>query len=645
MIRLLLLVIAVDTIRNIVENIYFGLLWGSSYGIFPEIFAQVLSQPNLLIIPKALNVLAAFCVLVLLVFRHLPDALLDKDRAESKLEETEQRFRMLVDSVKEYAIYMLDVDGNITSWNAGAERIKGYKAEEAIGMNESVFYTAADRASGAPALAIAKARSEGYHETRAERVRKDGSTFWATVAVNAIYGSKGEIIGFAKVTKDITESHTAAKLLEHQAHHDQLTGLLNRSSLYGDMHWKLNAGHEIGLAVFDLDGFKEINDTQGHIAGDRLLQEVAKRIIAQAGPTARVYRLGGDEFVVLDLGRDALALASTVERILRELEKEFVVAGVRQTIGASAGIAFASDEVDPEIILANADLALYDAKAAGGRRYTAFTPAMRARAQARRSLDMQLHRAFENQEFVLHFQPQVRLEDSAIVGAEALLRWNHPEHGLISPAAFIDALANSSVALDCGRWILNEACRTLADWRARGFIDIRMGVNLFPAQFRDDHLEQDIKEALSAHALPGEFLEIEITENIALQQDEAIVAAFRRLSSLGIKLAFDDFGTGYASLSCLTRYPLSRIKIDRSFIAPISGDGEAAEAAIVRPMITMAHYLGLEVIAEGIETVEQLAFLRALGCEEGQGYFYSKPVPEKMFEQLLSQEHLQAGAA
>tara|TARA_R110000868_G_C10951626_1_gene767869 strand:- start:322 stop:2364 length:2043 start_codon:yes stop_codon:yes gene_type:complete len=644
-IRLLLIVIAVDAMRNIVENIYFGLLWGGNYGIFSEIFAQVLSQPSLLIIPKVLNVLAACCVLVLLVFRHLPDALLDKDRAESKLEETEQRFRMLVDSVREYAIYMLDVDGNITSWNAGAERIKGYKAEEAIGMNESAFYTVADRQSGAPALAIARARSEGHYETRAERVRKDGSTFWATIAVNAIYNTNDEIIGFAKVTKDITESHTAAKLLEYQAHHDQLTGLLNRSSLYGDMHSKLNADHEIGLAIFDLDGFKEINDTEGHIAGDRLLQQVAKRIVAQAGPSARVYRLGGDEFVVLDLGRDALALASTVERILRELEKEFVVAGVRQTIGASAGIAFASDEFDPEIILANADLALYDAKAAGGRRYTAFTPAMRAQAQARRSLDMQLHRAFENQEFVLYFQPQVRLADSAIVGAEALLRWNHPEHGLIKPAAFIDALANSSVALECGRWILNEACRTLADWRARGLHDIRMGVNLFPAQFRDEQLERDITEALLAHSLPCELLEIEITENIALLHDEAIVAALHRLSSLGIKLAFDDFGTGYASLSCLTRYPLSRIKIDRSFIAPISGAGEAAEAAIVRPMTTMAHYLGLEVIAEGIETVEQVEFLRSLGCEEGQGYFYSEPVPGRIFEQLLSQEHLRAGAA
>lgn len=172
-----------------------------------------------------------------------------------------------------------------------------------------------------------------------------------------------------------------------------------------------------------------------------------------------------------------------------------------------------------------------------------------------------------------------------------------------------------------------------------------MGVNLFPAQFRDEQLERDITEALLAHSLPCELLEIEITENIALLHDEAIVAALHRLSSLGIKLAFDDFGTGYASLSCLTRYPLSRIKIDRSFIAPISGDGEAAEAAIVRPMTTMAHYLGLEVIAEGIETVEQVEFLRSLGCEEGQGYFYSEPVPGRIFEQLLSQEHLRAGAA
>ena len=644
-VRLLLIVIAIDATRNIIENIYFGLLWGGNYGLFVEAFSEVLSQPNLLILPKVLNVVAACGVLMLLVFRHLPDVLLEKDRAESKLEETEQRFRMLVDGVKEYAVYLVDADGNITSWNAGAERISGYKAEEAIGMNVSAFYTATDRERGAAELALSRARTEEHYETRAERVRKDGSVFWANITVNAIHDTNGKVIGFANVTKDITQSHAAEKLLEHQAHHDQLTGLLNRSSLYDDMRSKLNAGDAIGLAIFDLDGFKEINDTEGHMAGDRILQQVAKRIVAQAGPAARVYRLGGDEFVLLDPRQDALALASTVERILQELEREFFIGGIRQTLGASAGIALASEEVDPEIILANADFALYDAKAAGGRRYSAFTPAMRAQAQARRSLDVQLHRAFENQEFVLYFQPQVRLRDSAIVGAEALLRWNHPEHGLIKPVAFIDALADSSVVLECGRWILNEACRTLAEWRAKGLHDIRMGVNLFPAQFRDGQLEQDITYVLAAHGLPGELLEIEITENIALQQDEAIVAAFRRLSSLGVKLAFDDFGTGYASLSCLTRYPLSRIKIDRSFIGPLTGDGETAEAAIVRPMITMAHYLGLEVIAEGIETNKQVEFLRSMGCEEGQGYIYAEPLPECSFEQLLAREPLRIVAA
>lgn len=636
--RILLIFIFIDSVRNILENVYFGLLWGGRYGLLRSDVADRLSSPELLILPKILNIVAAAGILALLALRYFPQLIQDRKRVESDLLDAEWRFRMLVDGVKEYAIYMLDKDGFVTSWNPGAERIKGYSAEEAIGLHVSSFYTAADRQKGRPARALSRASRDGQYEVRGERVRKDGSVFWANIVVSAIYDDDGKVVGFAKVTKDITEAQAAQRILEHQAEHDALTGLRNRARLYADLGAALKREEEVGVAIFDLDGFKAINDTQGHVVGDQLLKKVAKRIAAKVGNSASLYRLGGDEFVILtNCSGQTGELARCVERVLQGFDNPFCVENSGYLIGASAGMASTSGPIDAELLVANADLALYDAKSEGGHRATAFEPAMRARAHARRDLDVALRRAVENGEFLLHFQPQVRLSDGVLVGAEALIRWDHPEQGLVGPDDFIAALAHSDVALDCGNWVVGEACRTLADWREQGLRPVRMAINLFPAQFRDVELENIIRSALASHDVPGNLLEIEITENIALHQDERVIASLQRLRTLGVQLAFDDFGTGYASLSCLTRYPLSRIKLDRSFIVPLSGDDGSPEAAIVRPIVTMAHYLGLGVIAEGVETPDQVRFLTSLGCEEGQGYYFSRPVSAEVFESLLRQ--------
>jgi diguanylate cyclase (GGDEF)-like protein len=441
--------------------------------------------------------------------------------------------------------------------------------------------------------------------------------------------------------RDMTERKSAEELLRRLAHFDQLTGLPNRLSLHKDIDTILkeragNPALPITVATLDLDAFKDVNDTLGHSVGDKLLQEVARRLTSGPDET-RVYRLREDEFVLLlvDCG-DPVIASSVVETLLKRLGGEFDLDGHRLFIAASAGIAISPNHGSTvDDLLANADLALYDAKAAGGRLCRLYVPTLRSQAKRRRELDMELRRACANEEFLLYFQPQVKSSDGSIVGAEALLRWRHPERGILAPGAFIDALCESAVAIETGRWILNSACKTAACWRAKGLPPIRIGVNLFPAQFRNGTLLQDVKHALAESGLAPESLELEITENIALGREEGTLSPLKELRAKGIGIAFDDFGTGYASLSYLTRYPLTRIKIDRSFIQQIGAQSAAEDTAIVRSIIVMGRNLGLQVIAEGVETAAQANFLKAEGCHELQGYLFSKPLPAEAFEQFL----------
>lgn len=519
-VRLLLSVIVIDTARNIIENLYFGIYFGAQYGLFPASFVAVLGHPAYLIVPKVMNVIAATAVFGLLLLRWLP--LASKERA--------------------------DADATV-------------------------------------------------HEKIAD--------------------------------------------LEQLAHFDQLTGLPNRVSLLRDIEAMLSKGpgdpaRSIAIVVLDLDGFKDVNDTLGHPVGDKLLQEVAKRLTSESRG-ARVYRLGQDEFVLALEGCGDSPIANGVAvNVLKRLTEQFDLDGHRLFITASAGIAIApahGSNVDD--LLANAELGLFDAKSAGGRSLRLYVPTLRARAKHRRELDTELRRACANEEFVLHFQPQVRSSDGAVTGVEALLRWQHPQRGILMPGAFIDALCDSAVAVETGRWILTNACKVAASWRARDLPSIRIGVNLFPSQFRNGSLLQDVEQALSESGLPPEALELEITENVALGREEGTLSSLRALRAKGVGIAFDDFGTGYASLSYLTQYPLSRIKIDRTFVQKIAAESAAEDTAIVRSIIAMGRNLGLEVVAEGVETVAQAAFLSAEGCHELQGFLYSKPLPADTFEAYL----------
>lgn len=643
-VRLLLSVLAIDTLRDIIENVYFGFYFGSKYGFFSASIVDVLGNPYYLVLPKVMNVVAAIAVLVLLGLRWLPLASKEKALAEADLrlkgeafnKEAEERRRLFETSLD--LILVTDRKGIFVRVSPSSLATVGYRPEEMIGRSGSEFIVPDDLESTRREMRLARS---GQHTRNFETryIHKSGQV--VPLGWSAVWSEPEQKHFF--IGRDMTDRKIAEEQLRQLAHFDQLTGLPNRTSLHREISELIEdrpgaPARPITIAMFDLDGFKDINDTLGHAVGDELLIAVAQRLltISDSHQTS-VYRLGGDEFVLVikDCG-DPIRSSGIIESVLQEMTRQFDINDHRLFVAASAGIAVAPlHGANVDELLASADLALYDAKASGGRIYRLYQESLRARAKGRRELDTELRRACANQEFLLYFQPQVRSIDGAIVGAEALLRWNHPERGILAPGLFIDALGESAVAKETGRWILSQACKVAASWGARGFPPIRIGVNLFPAQFRNGTLLQDVEGALRESGLSPEALELEITENIALGREEGTLSSLRELRSRGVGIAFDDFGTGYASLSYLTRYPLTRIKIDRSFIRKIGSQCASEDTAIVRSIIAMGRNLGLDVIAEGVETSAQAEFLKAEGCPELQGYLFSKPVPPQEFEKLI----------
>jgi diguanylate cyclase (GGDEF)-like protein/PAS domain S-box-containing protein len=567
----------------------------------------------------------------------------ERTRAQSRLaQETNENRRLFETSLD--LILVTDRYGTLERVSPICSAILGYAPDEMIGRNGIDFVYADDLEDTRQEMRLARKGHE-MRNFEARYAHKDGRVI--TLAWSGVWSEPEQKHFFTG--RDVTERKIVDEKLRHLAHYDQLTGLANRVSLHDDLHEAIRSSggspaSATSIAMFDLDGFKDINDTLGHSTGDRLLQEVARRMTELATGNGRFYRLGGDEFVMVkpDCG-DPREIARITDTVLNRLAEKFEINGHQLFVGASAGIAIApADGTNVEELISNADLALYDAKAAGGNVYRLFIPVLRAKAHARRELDVELRRACANKEFELYFQPQVRALGGAVVGAEALLRWRHPQRGILAPGAFIEALSESPVVLEVGRWILQVACEQAAAWRAMGLPPLRMGVNLFPAQFHGETLLKDVDAALRRSGLPAEALEIEITENIALGQEEATLEALRTLRGKGVNLAFDDFGTGYASLSYLARYPLTRIKIDQSFVRKISDASSPEDTAIVRSIIVMAHNLGLAVIAEGVETAAQAAFLRMEKCEELQGYLYAKPLVAGEFEAYLRAGRAQA---
>jgi diguanylate cyclase (GGDEF)-like protein len=440
-------------------------------------------------------------------------------------------------------------------------------------------------------------------------------------------------MSFGAIIRDVSQRLASEEWLFRLAHLDSLTELPNRMVLRNRIDEAVANDKPASVLLIDLDGFKDVNDTLGHSAGDMLLKMVAARILALIGPADTVARLGGDEFATLLPGLDdPLKVATFSDALIKAIAEPFTIDGQPVVIGASIGIALCpAHGHQAEDLLANADLALYQAKAEGRHCRRFFMPGLRHAALNRRTCQIEMREAAAEKQFELYYQPLVNMTDGRLVGAEALLRWRHPQRGILSPGAFFSVLETSLLAASIGDWALETALVQAARWRRMAMPDFRISVNLFGMQFKMGDIESLVRQTLALHELPPQALELEITENIILRHDEAMVRPLHNLHRFGVGIAFDDYGTGYASLSFLKRFPLSRLKIDRSFVRDVCTDPE--DAAIVQAILYLGQSFGLGVIAEGVETPEQQAFLTANGCQEAQGFLFGRPMPADVFTQ------------
>ena len=442
--------------------------------------------------------------------------------------------------------------------------------------------------------------------------------------------------------EDVSARRASEASAAEMARLDPLTELPNRLLLRERLDEALarleRTGEGCALLLIDLDRFKPVNDTLGHPVGDALLRTVADRLRSAVRPTDTVARIGGDEFVVLQTGVETSADTQTLARRLVDLiGRTYMVDGHLLTIGASVGAALApSDGTDADRLLKNADLALYRAKLDGRGTFRFFEPEMDARMQARRRLELDLRQALARRELQLHYQPQLNLESNRLTGCEALLRWRHPERGMIPPLDFIPLAEEIGLIVPIGEWVIRQACRDAAGWP----MPISIAVNVSPAQFKSERLVEMIVSALAGSGLPAHRLEIEITEGVLLQESERTLTILHRLRALGVRVSMDDFGTGYSSLSYLRSFPFDKIKIDRSFVNDLTA--KPGGDAIIRAIAGLGKSLGMTTVAEGVETADQMRRIRSEGCTDVQGYLISRPVSAEDLMTLLAEHNLRA---
>jgi diguanylate cyclase (GGDEF)-like protein len=470
-------------------------------------------------------------------------------------------------------------------------------------------------------------------------VRPDGSFRWVETAVRAVPDAQGKPYQVVAVTRDVSERKDAETLLAHQALHDSLTGLPNRTLFLDRLEQALARAERrqgaVAVLFVDLDRFKFINDSFGHAAGDRLLCDVAARLRRALRPADTIARFGGDELTVLceDLDGEAGARA-IAQRIADLFDDPFVVEDGEAFLQASVGIALAGNGAEPEDLIRDADAAMYRAKDRGRARVEVFDEAMRRDARERVATESALRRAIERDELCIHVQPVVRFGDEAIMAFEALVRWEHPERGLVPPGEFIPLAEETGLIVPIGNWVIREVCRTMRRWTDELGADwIPCSVNLSVRHLQQPDLVATVRAALEEHAIPPRRLVLEITESAVMENGSGTVETLAELRALGVRLALDDFGTGYSSLAHLHRFPLDILKIDRSFTAALHADHQGA--SIAGAIVSLAQALGLETVAEGIEDADQHRLLEEMGCTYGQGFRFSRPLPPEGFDEQL----------
>jgi diguanylate cyclase (GGDEF)-like protein/PAS domain S-box-containing protein len=567
-----------------------------------------------------------------------------RDAAEAALREQERRLSTMMGNLPGMVYRgLFDADWTMHFVSEGCVELTGYRADELVNA-PVVSYEQLTHPDDRDYVREAIGRAlQGHSRYTVEYriVARDGREKWVWENGLGIYDAHGALVAMEGFIADITEIKRYREQLEHQAQHDTLTGLANRTLLNDRLQQAVvhcqRQRSMLALLFLDLDHFKLINDSLGHSAGDELLKLAANRLAACVREGDTVARLGGDEFVLLLVDQPgAQAVSHAVERVLEAMAQPYRVQGKEFMTTCSVGVSlFPDDGTDGETLLKNADAAMYRAKAAGRNAFHFFTAEINRQLSERLALERDLRRALQGNELILHYQPKVDLTRGTLVGAEALVRWNHPELGMLSPARFIPIAEETGLIVPMGEWILRQACLQVQQWRQAGMDFRQLSVNLSARQFRQRELVEQVARVLQSTGLPAACLDLELTESLMLENVEEYIVRLQALKDLGVQLSVDDFGTGYSSLSYLKRFPVDRLKIDKSFVRDIVSD--AGDAAIAQAVIRLGQILGLSVTAEGVETEEQLAFLRRHGCDEAQGYLFSPPLPPDAFAHLWRQ--------
>jgi len=564
-------------------------------------------------------------------------------RAERAARESAARFQAFFDHAG-IAVTLLTIDGRVERANPACRDILGFAPDEIVGKSLQRFVHPDDVLDVAELFAelVTTARESVTLEKRL--CRRDGSVVWGLLTVAR--ASAGDAPRLMLMLQDVTERKRMEEELTRQAFEDERTGLANRALFRDRLRHALErrARHDADVAVLllDLDGFKRVNDSLGHAAGDALLRVVGQRIANTVRAGETVARLGGDEFaIVIESVRDDEDPKTLAERLLRVVSAPITVHGREVAVNVSIGIAVAERGDDGDAVLRSADIAMYSAKTSGKHCARVFDPSMHERAVVWLEVEQDLRRAIANEEFRLHFQPLVRLGSGRVRGFEALLRWQHPRRGLVPPGEFLTVAEETGLMVTIGRWVLHDACQQAATWPDSGDGFPSISVNLAPRQLESETLVGDVESALTRSGLDAGRLILEITEGEIMLHPDMALARLRELKALGVRVAIDDFGTGYSSLSHLQYFPVDELKIDRSFVSRME-DGER-EASFVRTMLSLAHSIGVEVVAEGIERDTQEQALTELGCHTGQGYLFSRPVGGELVIAWLAQ-HARASA-